>query len=296
MGVTVGLRPGELLIDDDGLDADLVFRPRINGEVKGRGYDPTQVSQGVKNTFGDPPSNLQLIPENEWQARLEQLAAEGALLSHLRNRGNNGQPIPSLDQNGQGFCWAYSIGGVITINRARANMPYKRMSPHAVACKIKNFQDEGGWCGLSALFARTTGYPTVDVWPEKSMSRGNDKPEVWANAGLHKVTEEWVDLSRDVWDQNLTFAQVATCLLSGSCCAVDFNWWGHSVCALDLVLVEAGSWGLRILNSWTDGWGENGTAVLRGSKALPNGAICVRTTHPSLASAPCQGPQLVTPC
>jgi hypothetical protein len=61
-------------------------------------------------------------------------------------------------------------------------------------------------------------------------------------------------------------------------CAVDFNWWGHSVCAIRLVRVEAGSYGLGIDNSWTDSWETKGYGILRGQKAVPDGAIAVRTT------------------
>jgi hypothetical protein len=296
VAITIGLRPGELLIDDDPLDNDVVFRPKIDGELKGRGYDPSTVDDDIKKTFGDPPSQMELIPQSEWHDRLTEMAAQNALLSDLRMRGDAGKPIVSLDQNGQGYCWIYSTTMAAMMERVRRNAPYLRFSAHAGGCKVKNFRDEGGWCGLSAKFLREHGIPTVAFWPEKSMSRGHDKPETWANAALHKITEDWVDLTRAVYDQNLTFQQVATCLLSGSPCAVDFNWWGHSVCALDLVEVEPGSWGLRIINSWTDGWGEKGFAVLRGSKAQPNGAICVRTTRPSVASARNPGPQTVNAC
>jgi hypothetical protein len=44
---------------------------------------------------------------------------------------------------------------------------------------------------------------------------------------------------------------------------------------MDLEEVEPGSFGVRILNSWKN-WGENGTAVLRGDKALPTNAVAPR--------------------
>lgn len=165
--------------------------------------------------------------------------------------------------------------------RGVMNQPHVRLSAHAVACKIKSFRDEGGWCGLSAKFQREQGCPSVAFWPEKSMNRSHDRPEVWANAGLHRVSEEWVDLTRDVYDQTLTFDQVATCLLSRIPCALDYNWWAHSVCGMDLVEVESGSFGIRILNSWTDGWEDRGTSVLRGNKAIPDGAVALRVSGAS---------------
>jgi hypothetical protein len=268
--MTMPLNPGEYLIDDSTPD-DGLLNPVVDGELKGRGHDP---SQYVPTMFA-PPAELPLIPRSEWSDRIKEQERLKSRLSDIRGS------IPSLDQNGQGYCWAYSTTSCVMLLRAKANQPYVRLSAHAVACKVKNFRDEGGWCGLSAKFQREQGCPSVDFWPEKSMSRSHDKPETWANAALHKVTEDWVDLGKAVYDQNLTFDQVATCLLSGVPCAVDFNWWSHSVCAVDLVEVEPGSFGLRILNSWSDSWSERGMGVLRGSKAIPTGAVALRVTGAS---------------
>lgn len=252
---------------------DKWFSPVVDGEVKGHGLVPRDYATYPKEMFA-PPSDLQLIPKSEWSDRIKQKTAEKSWLTDIRT-------WPSLDQNSQGFCWSYSTTGCVMLLRSLSNQPYVRLSAHAVACKIKNFRDEGGWAGLSAKFQKEQGCPSIAFWPEKSMSRGNDKPEAWANAALHKITEDWVDLTRDVYDQNLTFEQVATCLLSNVPCATDFNHWSHSVCSIELVEVEAGSFGLKILNSWTDQWGEKGTGILRGSKAIPDGAVALRVTGAS---------------
>ncbi len=107
------------------------------------------------------------------------------------------------------------------------------------------------------------------------MSRSNDNPTTWANAGLHKFTE-WRDLDPDAMK-----AQLVTCLLSGLPVVSDFNWWGHSVCTIDLVSLNP--FRTRIWNSWSDDWSENGTGILEGRKAIPDAALCAMVQTPSVA-------------
>lgn len=183
-----------------------------------------------------------------------------------------------------GNCWAHSTTHTVMMDRAKSNQPYVPLSAYAVAATIKKGKDEGGWCGLSAKFWREKGGPSQSLWPQGDRDyRKYDKPEIWANAQLHMVAEDFVDLTRSVYDQNLTFEQVICCLLARIPLAVDFNWWGHSVCALDPVEVEPGSFGIRILNSWSDKWGDQGMSVLRGEKAVPNSCVATRVSGAAVA-------------
>lgn len=258
-------------IFDDSTPGDLLFPAQF-----GRGYEPRNFATHPLSMFA-PPSGLALIPRSEWSARIKEQEATKSRLSDVRNAADNGKPFVNLDQGQVGYCWAHSTVHCVMVSRAVNNQPFVPLSAYAVAAIIKRGRDEGGWCGLSAQFCRENGVPAQKYWPQGDRSLSNDTPEMRANAALHKVTEDWVDLARPVHSQNLTFDQVATCLLAGVPCAVDFDWWGHSVCALDLVEPEPGSFGLRILNSWKN-WGDNGTGILKGSKAIPVGAIAVAAT------------------
>lgn len=268
------------LIDDETAPgmADLLNPPGF-----GHGFDPVaKAASEVDREMLAPPREIRLIPRSEWSDRIKERKAQKATGRDVRNRMNDGGKHKSLDQNGQGYCWTYSVTQTVMFMRGVAHQPYRRLSAHAVACVVKGFRDQGGWCGLSAAFIRGqlksgyAGVPSVDEWPEKSMSRAHDKPETWAAAKAHVITEDWVDLTVPVYDQNLTFDMVASCLLQGVFCAVDFNWWAHSVCAIDIVEVESGSYGLEIINSWTDNWGDEGIGILRGSRAVPDGAVATR--------------------
>jgi hypothetical protein len=181
-----------------------------------------------------------------------------------------------------GNCWAHSTTSAMTVLRAVMGLPYVPLSAFAVACVIKSFRDEGGWGALSAQFATERGIPSSQFWPMQSMSRSNDNPQTWENAKLHRVAEAWVDLQAEAYDRTLTRKQVASCLLSNIPVVVDYNWWGHSVCALDLVEINSGHFGVRIWNSWGDSWSDRGMGVLEESKAWPNGAVALRTTTPSI--------------
>lgn len=272
-------------IIDDSTNNDILY-PKIDGNRMSHGYDPAQVDTTLlprmHPLFGDAPGQIKLIPESEWDARFEEQEREQSSLEHLRMRSNgSGGMIPSLDQNGQGYCWAYSSTAAVMMLRALMNLPYVRLSAHAVGCLVKNYRDEGGWCGLSAKHIAANGVPSVEFWKEKSMSRSNDTPECRANALGHAITEDWMDPNVAVYDHELTVQQYATLLFLNVPVPSDFNWWGHSVLALRWYRIEKGSWGPKILNSWTDGWEDNGMSVLRGSKGRPDGAVGLRLTRAS---------------
>jgi len=259
--------PAEVIINDGN------FRKFLNENVDGE-----PVSYGcVRRDHGIQPPPMQavefpLIPRSEWSDRIKGMVATQSRLSDLRLYGNNGGVIPSLNQNGQGYCWAYSTTMAVMMMRAKANAAYVPLSAHAVACKIKNFQDEGAWGALSQEFITKNGVPPQSKWPQGSMNRAYDTDETWAEAKKYRITKGFVDLDRPVYDRNLSFAQVMTLLMNRIPVVADFMWWGHSVCLLDPVEIEPGSFGVRLINSWGDSWSDRGMGVLQGDKAVPDNA------------------------
>ena len=219
---------------------------------------------------------MPLIPESEYDAHIDEQEREQSSLEHVYLRAG----WENLDQQTDGYCWAYSTSHCVMMLRSKANLPYVRLNPHAVGAIIKGGRNDGGWCGLSAKFLREVGVPSEEYWRPGSRDLRQDTPAMRANAALHKVTEDWYDLARPVHGQMLTERQVDTCLLHDIPCALDFNWWSHSVCGVRKVKIEDGSYGRLILNSWK-GWGRRGLAVLRGSKSRPDGAVALRVTTAS---------------
>jgi hypothetical protein len=274
-----------------------------DGEVKGHGLIPRPWAQHPVGSYASSKAtkiDIPVIDQSEWSERVKDKIAAKSQLSDIRLRANNGQPIPSRDQNGKGYCWAHSGTTAMLAVRAAANMPYADLSAYAVACIIKSYKDEGGWGAQGVDFQTERGIPTSEFWPQQSMNRSNDNSKTWENAKLHRWTEGWVDMEAAQYDRNLNFNQVVTCLLVNTPVVVDFNWWGHSVCALDAVPTSGvslrhpttgkkaplkmmlaafevtGGWGIRIWNSWGDSWSDRGMGVLTGNKAIPDGSVAPR--------------------
>lgn len=263
------LYPGELVIDDD-TSNDVPFDKNF-----GRGYVPPSAEEVLEAGLGQPPSELILIPRSEWSARIKEKEILKSRLSDIRGTA------PSLSQGQSNYCWNHSTVQCATLDRLLKGHKHTPLSGFAGAVIIKRGANQGGWCGSSAKFAHEVGVPSQQAWPQGNFSTRLDTPELRADAAKRKVTEGWWDFGRREWEQRLTFDQLATLLLSNVPCVGDFMWWGHSVCVMDLVEVESGSFGVRIWNSWGDQWSSRGMGVLRGSQAIPDGAIAIRSSVPS---------------
>jgi len=252
--------------------------PIVDGHRMGKGYverNLTENPYGVYASSTPWSDELKIIPRSEWGDRIRQMEREKSRLSDIRNRADNGRPF-TLNQGQLPYCWAFSSTAAVMLLRAAANQPYKKLSATAVAAKIYNFQQRGAWSALSSDFIGRDGVPSVEFWPEQSMSRANDNPRTWEDAKNYRVTEGFMDIQVAAYDRKLTFDQIATCLLSRIPVALDYRWWSHAVCGMDLTLDGNGGYGIRILNSWGDRWGENGTSVLVGNRVHPMGAVALR--------------------
>lgn len=248
--------PAEIIIHDGNY---LDFCP--GGVLAGgaHGCIPRTTPKGYY-AFAPHAFPIPLIPRSEWAGRIKEMEAKKSRLSDIRMTGNAGTPIPSRDQNGVGYCWCHSGVSCHLVLRALNGEPYADLSPFAIGCQIKGYRDEGG-NGIEGLdWQVKNGVPTSQFWPQRSMSRSNDTPAMRANSALHKVTVSWADLD------SRNFDQLATCLLNRIPVIVDYDWWSHSVCALDLVSETS----IRIWNSWGDSWSDQGMGILEGSRAIPD--------------------------
>lgn len=248
---------------------------------------PAGFGQGlVPRDFSAQPVRavqMDTIPRSEWSARIKEQIERKSRLSDVWRTGDAGKPIKHLDQAQSNYCWAHASVHAVYAVRAVNNQPFVNLSAYGVAATIMKGRNDGGWSALALQFIGEKGVPPQSRWPQGSFNLGYGTPDCWNDAAGFKAGETWVDVAAPYYDRDLSFDQVATCLLLGEPVPVDLLWWGHAVCALDLVEVEANSFGIRIVNSWL-GWGDDmGMAVLRGKQAIPDNAVSLRTVTASAA-------------
>lgn len=251
-----------------------LFPGVIEGNLVGFGLVPRDYSVQPAE-MGAAPSEMDVIPESEWDARYDEQEELKSSLEHIYLPEPNKPAFEHLDQDGFPDCWCYSTGHAIMLSRLRQNLPTVRLNPTAVATILR--RTNGGWSALSAQFAAEHGFPEEGTgpgqWPKLSRN-GKDTPELRESMKKYKVLEDWADLSKQVYYRNLTRAQAATCGFKNDPAQVDFNPWSHAVCQVRWVRTESGSWAHLILNSWK-GWGYHGLGVVRW---ICDGAVSVRAT------------------
>lgn len=264
------------IIDTEAPDNDVLFPKEATFGLVERNFDE------FPEPMFAPPGDMKLISPSDWDAYYDEQEEQKSSLEHIYLSGPGGSPaFVNLDQNGDGYCWAYSTGQSIMMDLLKRGITPPRLNPHATAAIIKKGRNEGGWCGESAQFGRDVGYAVEGTgpgqWPLHSRSLKYDTPALRAEMAKHRIVEDWMDLTRRVWDRKMTTDQVATCGFNNIPGPRDYNWWGHSVCGLRWVRISRGNWGQLILNSWK-GWGRHGLAVLEGNKAICNGGLGIRMT------------------
>jgi hypothetical protein len=253
-------------------NADQFISPIIDGDHRSRGLIPRNYgSHPVGYIPAAPPMpDEELIPESEWADRLAEQQATKSSLLDLRQQEY--ETLKSLDQDGYGYCWAFSTTKAVMYARTKAGQPRERLSAWGVAAIIKGYRDEGGWGAESLEWIVQNGIPSLDVWPQAQVKRALDTPQMRADAAKRKVTEWW-DGSNN---RELAKKQMVTAYLQGIPCVCDYNWWGHSVCGI--AVVSLNPFRCAIDNSWGEKAGDKGIYILEGQKAIPDGLVIPRVS------------------
>lgn len=247
---------------------DSNYRQHVEHPGRAKGLVPRDFDAQPHGMMGaEPFPDELLIDEAEWPERIAEQTAKQSSMLDLRNTGMDGQMIPSLDQDGVGYCWVHSGTNCMKMGRVISGLPYVPLSAFMAGSLIKHYRDEGG-NGIDGIrFFQEVGICSEQYWPAQARNPKYDTPEMRANAALHKALRWW-DLSPDATKRR---KQVGSCLLRNIPLLGDFNFWSHSVFVGRLVSKDE----TDIWNSWGDKWSQNGVGRLQGYKAWPDNAVAL---------------------
>jgi hypothetical protein len=225
----------------------------------------------------DSPDGMKLYARSEWDAVYDEQVKNESSLLHLFLRGDK-PAFQFLDQDGFPDCWYHGPAHAYMLACMRDGEPIPRIN--GVAGATLCGRTNGGWSGLAMKDMRDNGAPIMGSgegeWPMHTRNKKYNTAEFKANRQKHKVLEDWYDLGKEVYDQELSKDQLFFCSANNNPGSIDFNRYAHAMGFVCVVRIESGSWGPVVLNSWEQ-FGFHGLAVLR--EIWPDGAVALRSAH-----------------
>lgn len=205
-----------------------------------------------------------IVPKGEWQGRCEEMEEQKSRASDLFKLAGGKIKF----QNPTNYCWVFAVASAMEHQRIGTGADYVSYSPASVGAQVKNFQNVGGWGNEALAWIIDHGINTSDEWADTSLDRSNLTSASKAAAAKRRATEWWELKPRSV-------EELASCLFRRIVVAVGYDWWLHEVLAVDPVWVN-GTLAIRIQNSWSTDWEDEGYGILAGSKMLPDDAVAPR--------------------
>lgn len=169
--------------------------------------------------------------------------------------------LPVLNQKSLNYCWCFCLVQGVSIAIAKSGydcVPPLHLSASYPAQIYKSFSNVGGWAMQAVKACMENGIPTVDVFPEATLSKSKClSEEVKKSAKQHSIAEYEECESGD-------FKTAFSALIApdASCVTLGLSWWKHAVLGVKPVYDKNRGFGIMILNSWGSGWSNNGTQVL----------------------------------
>lgn len=256
------LRPNEIVIDD-------TYRVDPNlDHIHGRGLLPRDF---FRHPFASGPTkgfDLKVLGLSEIKDRAREKEEKKNRISDLCSIAG----LKCKDQDGTNYCWINAPVYCYEAVQVMSGEPVVYYSPASVGAPIKSYRNNGGWGSEGLEYMVAHGVVRQDLWPANAINRQYDNEASQADRAKNKVTE-FYDLVPRHWEQLLT------CLIYNIPVAIGLNWWAHEVTACDVVIQPNGDLAVRIRNSWSMDWGDEGYSILVKSKALPDDAVAPTVTY-----------------
>lgn len=229
---------------------DIAGRPRPLGCL------PRTAAPGSLWPLFDQRPGARLIPREQWQP---------VDLSHL---------VPQiLDQDGQGACNAFASVQALMVLRAQAGLEHVELSAGNLYGRINGGRDQGSMLADAIRALEVEGVCTAATVPQLAW-RPATWPSTWREeARRFRVLEAWDCPSFDHLASAIQFGfAVNLGVLVGSNFETDSDGWvpdrrggggGHAMCGVGLAKhPRSGRWGIKVANSWGEGWGQGGFGIL----------------------------------
>lgn len=239
------------------------------GALKGR--EPASARAVGCAAAAEPCSDALLIPESEWQARIEERKAQGSGLRDLVRRAG----LTVLDQQQTNYCWVNGPTYAVMVARLAQRQAVVRLSPASVGAPVKGYRNEGGWGSEAIRYGQEHGWAPQDTWPANAIDARYDTAASRAARACYRVTE-W-QLLREAYGPEpvpsaLALRRLVSYLLRNVPVAVGYEWWSHEVCAVDVDWLD-GEPAIVVANSWGESWGEQGFGTVQGQRRVPDDAV-----------------------
>lgn len=255
-----------LIIDDSNWDKICV---PTDGRCGTLARDYSRVPYGSIPSV--PPAVIEPIPLEQWP---DIIADRIRARSTIEDRWKD-SPIGVLNQEKISYCHAFSSVMLTMLERELQSLPYVELSASSIGGPVTGWRNAGAYIHDDLARAVRFGTASTAFVPMLTTRKADCKPGWEADAAKRKVSE-YSDI------QSRNFVIHGTMLLDNHPVGVGLNYWGHAVTDVDVVDLypqkRATDWtryGIKFINSWGKGWGDNGLGVRTGNKALADSIYAI---------------------